>query len=116
MSAMGRKLAFGSSGRNGWKTAICRGSFTLVRLGILAILMGCLGCSTPPSAHADVLQSAVHECGMDHQIKFDKVGEREYSIRWVDPHADFTRFECVLGRLSSQGIRVGFIGREQIHP
>ena len=72
------------------------------------------GCTTRPYGHGDEIQSAVRQCGMDGQIKLEKVSERRYSIRWLDPHADFTRFECVLTQLGARGIRVGFIGNEQI--
>ena len=83
---------------------------------IIVTMIGSLGCTSAPPSDIDELQSAVHQCGMDHRIKFQKVDKGQYTVAWVDPHADFTRFQCVLRRLDAQGIRVGFIGSEQVHP
>lgn len=83
---------------------------------IIVSAFAVIGCAKTSTAPTDQVQSVVRQCGLQGQIEFKRVGRGELAISHVDPKADFKRFDCVLRGLEARGIKVGFIGSEQINP
>lgn len=81
----------------------------------VAVILLCSCAPNRPSA-PDELQASIRRCGLDGQITFKKFGSGKYGIDHMKRDIDFKRFECVLNDLGSRGIRVGFVGNEQVRP
>lgn len=85
----------------------------MTRLWIAVLLLAC-SCAHRPIFAQDQVDALVRQCGLEGKVEFRWVGGGKLTLTRLDTDADYDEFMCVSRDLEARGMKLGFVGREQL--
>lgn len=83
------------------------------KIWLVAVLLAC-SCSHPSGEAKDEVNSLVRHCGLAGKVELRWIGSNKLVLARLDADAGSQEFMCFSQGLETRGIKLGFVGREQL--